>query len=107
MAATTALVFASELGIRQAILERDSLAVIKALKESEYPLSPSGLLLEDVRMFSQRFDTMLYSRTKREGNSVAHNLARHAISISDFLVWIEDVPPHIQNFVQVDLTSLI
>ena len=65
MIATTALVFASELGVRQAILERDSLAVIKALKESEYPLSPSGLLLEDVRMFSQRFDTMLYSYKKR------------------------------------------
>ena len=95
MAAAIALVFASELGVRQANLEGDSMAVIKALKETEYPLSPSGLLLEDVRMFSQGFDTMLYSHTKREGNFVAHSLARHAISIIDFLVWIEDVPPHI------------
>ena len=52
MVATTALVFASELGVRQAILEGDSMVVIKALKEFEYPLSPLGLLLEDVRMFS-------------------------------------------------------
>ena len=52
MVATTTLVFASELGVRQAILEGDSMAVIKALKEFEYPLSPLGLLLEDVRMFS-------------------------------------------------------
>ena len=86
MVAATTLVFASKLGIRQAILEGDSMAVIKALKEVEYPLSPSGLLLEDVRMFSQRFDTMLYSHTKREGNSETHSLARHAISIPDFLV---------------------
>ena len=86
MVAATTLVFTSKLGIRQAILEGDSMAVIKALKEVEYPLSPSGLLLEDVRMFSQRFDTMLYSHTKREGNSETHSLARHAITIPDFLV---------------------
>ena len=103
MAATIALVFASELGVRRAILEGDSMAVIKALKEFEYPLSPSGLLLEDIRMCSQKFDTMLYSHTKRESNSVAHSLARYAISIPDFLVWIKDVPPHIQHLVQADL----
>ena len=103
MVATTALVFASELGVRQAILEGDSMAVIKALKEFEYPLSPLGLLLEDVRMFSQRFDTMLYSQTKREGNSVAHSLTRYAISMLGFLMWMKNVPPHIQHFVQADL----
>ena len=56
-------------------------------------------------MFSQRFDTMLYSHTKREDNSVAHNLARYAISIPNFLVWMEDIPPHIQHFVQADLAG--
>jgi len=95
MAAATALVFASELGVRRAILEGDSMAVIKALKEFDYPLTPSGLLPEDVRMVSQRFDTMLYFHTKREGNSLAHSLARNAINILDFLVWMEDVPLHI------------
>ncbi|XP_075663127.1 uncharacterized protein LOC142632642 [Castanea sativa] len=103
MEAATALVFASELGVRQAILKGDSLAVIKALIETKYPLSPLGL--EDVRMFSQRFDKMLYSHTKREGNFVAHSLARYPISIPDFLVWTEDVPPHVQKFVQADLAS--
>ena len=93
MVAATALVFASELGVRRAILEGDSMAVIKALKEFEYPLSPSGLLLENIIMFSQKFDKMLYSYTKREGNFVAHSLARHTISILDFLVWMEDIPP--------------
>ena len=103
--AATTLVFASELGVRQAILEGDSMAVIKALKEFEYPLSPLGLLLEDVRMFSQRFDTMLYSQTKREGNSVAHSLTRYAISMLGFLMWMKNVPPHIQHFVQADLAG--
>ena len=86
MAATTALEFASELGVRRAILEGDSLVVMKALHEDEQSLTPTGLLLEDVRFFSQSFEELLYSRTKREGNVVAHSLARYANSISDFSV---------------------
>ena len=95
MATETALVFASELGVRRVILEGDSMAVIKALRECDYPLTPSGLLLEDIKLFFQRFDTLLYSHTKREGNFVVHSLAKYDISIPDFLVWMEDVPPHI------------
>ena len=106
MAVATTLIFANDIGVRRVILEGDSLAVIKALREGEQPLSPTGPLLEDVRMYSQRFETVLYSHSKREGNSVAHSLARYANSISDFLVWMEDVPPHIQSLVQVDLACL-
>ena len=106
MAAATVLIFTNDIGVRGVILEGDSLAVIKALREGEQPLSPTGPLLEHVRMYSQRFETVLYSHSKREGNSVAHSLARYANSISDFLVWMEDVPPHIQSLVQVDLACL-
>ena len=106
MVAATALEFASELGVRRAILEGDSLAVMKALREDEQPLSPTGLLLEDVRFFSQSFEELLYSQTKREGNFVAHSLTRYANSIPDFLVWMEDVPPSIQFFVKADLAYM-
>ena len=91
MAAAIALAFANNLGVTRVILEGDSLVVIKALKEEEQLLSPTGLLLKDVKMLSQSFQNLLYSHTKREGNSVAHSLARYASSIPDFLVWMEDV----------------
>ena len=57
-------------------------------------------------MYSQIFEIVLYSHSKREGNSVAHSLARYANSIPDFLVWMVDVPPHIQSLVQADLACL-
>ena len=57
-------------------------------------------------MLSQSFQKLLYSHTKREGNSVAHSLARYANNIPDFLVWVEDVPPCIQSFVQADWAYL-
>ena len=106
LAAATTLALAEDLGMTRVILGGDSLVVIKALREEEQFLSPIGLLLEDVRMLSLSFQKLLYSHTKREGNSVTHNLARYTNSIPDFLVWMEDVPPCIQSFVQADLASL-
>ena len=39
--------------------------VIQALRENAESLTPTGLLLEDMRMLSQNFEQLLYSRTKR------------------------------------------
>ena len=38
---------------------------------------------------------------------MAHSLTRYAIGIPDFLVWMEDVPPHIRSVLQVDLVCYI
>ena len=84
LAATTTLALAKDLGLTRVILEGDSPVVIKALRKEEQLLSPTGLLLEDVRMLSQSFQKLLYSHTKREGNSVAYSLARYANSIPNF-----------------------
>ena len=86
LAAATALALAEDLGMTRVILEGDSLVIINALREEEQILSPIGLLLEDVRMLSISFQKLLYSHTKREGNSVAHNLTRYTNSIPNFLV---------------------
>ena len=102
----TALSFTQEIGIKQTILEGDSLVVIKALDEDVHSLAPIGLLVEDVKVLSRNFDQLFYSHTKREDNSVAHNLTRYAIDISDFLVWMEDVLPHLQSVLQADLVCL-
>ena len=40
-----------------------------------------------------------YSYTKREGNKVAHHLAKLAINFPDSVIWIEDVPPLVFSFV--------
>ena len=80
----TALSFATELGFRRVILEGDSMEVRQALRENDQSLTPMGLLLEDVRMLSQQFEQLLYSHTKRDGNSVAHSLTKYALSIPDF-----------------------
>ena len=74
------------------------------IKNSTY-LSTDGLLMDDIRFNATLFNQLLYSDVKREGNKVVHKLARHAFCISDFLVWMEDVPPPIRSVVQDDIVG--
>ena len=88
-----ALSFASDIGISGAVLEGDSWVVIKDLMEDVSALASYGLLVDDVKVLSRNFVQLLYSHTRREGNSVAQSLTRYAINIPIFLVWMEDIPP--------------
>lgn len=63
-------------------MEGDSEIITTALKDEHLPL--------------------LYSHIRREGNMVAHNLARYTRNVSDYVVWIKDAPPHIHNVIQAD-----
>ena len=103
MAIATVLSFATQLGFHRGILEFDSLVLVSALIKNSTYLSTDGLLLDDIRFYASFFNQLLYSHVKREGNKVAHKLAKHALCISNFLVWMEDVPPPIRSFVQDDI----
>ena len=105
MAATWALSFTSDVGVKRAVLEGDSMAVILGLGEDGVVLVPFELLLEDVRNLSQHFEELRYSHTMREGNCLAHSLARYAVGIPDFLVWMEDVPSQFYFVFQTDLSG--
>ena len=86
LAALNALSFAFELVFRSTILKGDSLGLIQALKSEESSLSPTGLLIEDVKMFANNFVRFLYSHVKRNDNRIAHSLAKNALYILDFQV---------------------
>ncbi|XP_065620941.1 uncharacterized protein LOC136063873 [Quercus suber] len=106
LAAGCDLSFALDVGVKRAILEGDSLSVIKGLMEEERMLVPLGLLIKDAKRLSHNFDEFCYSHTKRECNALAHNLARYAVSIPDFLVWMEEVPSQFQYVLQADSVGL-
>lgn len=86
MARAKALSFAPKLGFTKAVLEGDSLLIIKALRDDGGSFASHGLLVEDVKFFFQCFVQLLCSSTKRESNSVAHSLARYVSNILDFSI---------------------
>ncbi|XP_075654761.1 uncharacterized protein LOC142624921 [Castanea sativa] len=106
MIATRALEFAREVGISEAVLEGDPLLVIKALAAKDVGLAPFGLLIQDAYRFTSTFSLLSYSHTKREGNQVAHDLVKLAVTIPNFVIWIEDVPLDVFASYQADLAGI-
>nr|POE67918.1 hypothetical protein CFP56_68748 [Quercus suber] len=106
LATLKALQFVYDLGFQKARLEGDSLGLIKALKAEDHNLSSQGLLVEDVKLVANNFVSLSYSHIKRNGNSVAHNLAEHVIRIPDFQVWIADAPSHVVSFLHSNVVHL-
>ncbi|XP_075633707.1 uncharacterized protein LOC142606209 [Castanea sativa] len=104
--ASRALQFAAELGFNRVILEGDCHVLIKALKEGSMFLCTDGLFIEDVLFDANFFNDLRYSHVKREGNKVAHSLARYALEVLCSVVWMEDVPPPSFSVVQCDIIGL-
>ena len=102
LAARRATEFALEIGITTAILEGDSETIVKELMEPNPSLALHGHLIQDVKSLQNSFNSLNFTHVRREGNNVAHALARWAIKKPNLTVWMEDVPPDIRQFVMAD-----
>ena len=106
MAAIQALEFGLEVGIDQAIVEGELEIVVKALASKDSGLASFGLLVKVANVCATSYSRLAYSHTRREGNKVAHSLARLAVSISNYVVWMENVSPHIYPVFQANKAIL-
>lgn len=77
--------------------------VVKAMGSFDKGQSSYGLSVHDAILFVDLFSELSYSHTKRNGNRIAHNLARLAMTMPECTVWMEDVPSRTLLFVQADL----
>ena len=103
MAAIRAIELSSELGFDRVIFEGDCETVVRALTDSSQPFATYGLLIQDAQTLANRFNGVRFQHVGREGNKVAHNLARYARHITGYYVWMEDVPVHCLNVYLVDM----
>ena len=94
LTASKALQCAADLRLNDVNLEGDAEIVINALNENSHSLASFGLPIQDVKCFANLFHCIRFSHVRREGNSVAHILTRHARHVTGFQVWMEDVPSH-------------
>ncbi|XP_065618590.1 uncharacterized protein LOC136062868 [Quercus suber] len=84
LAARGALYFAKDLGFNKVIMEGDSEIIIKALNSGGLSSSSFGQIVKDVKVMSSSLMSVLFSHTRRQGNRVAHGLARLACNFVDF-----------------------
>ena len=63
-------------------------------------------LLQDANVFSNCYAKFLYSHCRRDGNRLAHSLARYSINVSSYVVWMEGVPNPLFIVVEQDVANL-
>ena len=107
LVASKALEFARELGIADAVLEGDSQVVITALNSKNTVLAPFGSLVQDSLTLSTGFSNLSYSHTKKEGNTVAHNLTKLAVNLTNCVIWMEDVPSDVLFSYHANLAGIV
>lgn len=105
-AATKALEFAIDQGIRQVILEADALCIINVVKDDDPCLSTFGNRIEEARNFFMAFQLCHVKHVQCITNNTAYTLAKHILSINDVYVWIEDYPDIIKDIIVTDCTNI-
>ena len=100
IAAKRALRLALDFGLSPIDLKGNSKNTIDALMCEESLLADYEHLVDNAKRLANQFESVEFSHVKREGNSVAHNNARHARHVSKLSEWMEDVPPHLSAVFQ-------
>ena len=104
LAAIKTLRFSGDIDLESFILEGDSKITIDALVGDNKEHAEFGNLIGEAKWLSSQFGDVSYSHVRRQGNYAAHNSARHARYVSEFIVWMKDVPPHLSAVIQANLT---
>ncbi|KAK7857643.1 putative ribonuclease h protein, partial [Quercus suber] len=95
LAARRAVEFALEMGVTIVVIEGDSESICRELQDPSPSLALHGHVLQDAKCLSNSLQSVSFTHVRREGNTVAHGLARWAINWPNLTVWMEDVPPDI------------
>uniref|UniRef100_A0A2N9EK22 CCHC-type domain-containing protein n=1 Tax=Fagus sylvatica TaxID=28930 RepID=A0A2N9EK22_FAGSY len=96
-AAKRAVQFVSEIGLKEAEFEGDSKTIVAALNDPHHCPTHYGLLIADAKSLAHALDSYCFTHVKRQGNGLAHALARMAKHTDILEVWMEDVPPPLQQ----------
>ena len=104
--AARALEFGQEIGITEAILEGDSELIVNSLKSGRATMASVEPLIQDATIFSASYTKLLYSHYRRDGNKLAHSLARFSIHVPNYLAWMEEVPHTLLSVVEQDVANI-
>ena len=99
------LLFAKDIGIQEVVLEGDSIIIYNALCEVSNPPSSVKPIIEGMHALCRDFRRVEFSHVRRQGNSPAHLLPKHAKSIADFSTWIEENPCFIEQALIQDVIA--
>lgn len=92
LAARRAVVLAKESSLFDVIIEGDCLQVVQALEKIGSCKTLFGHILEETIWLGSMLRHCQFQHVRREGNRLAHGLARRAVLSADTNVWVEELP---------------
>ena len=100
-----ALRLADRFGLRHVTLESDSQVLITRLSKAMTYSSDLDSVLDDILAKSCNFLSVVWSHVKRDGNAVAHHLAK-LVPFGVEQIWENHCPWEVQPYVLMDTLSL-
>ncbi|KAL0009592.1 hypothetical protein SO802_011094 [Lithocarpus litseifolius] len=100
IAASKALRLARDLGLSSIVLDGDSKTTIPFVQSPS--LIDYGHLIDEAKELAKELTNIEFSHVLRQGNSALHNIARHPRHVSEYSVWMKDVPSHLFSVIQAD-----
>ena len=97
LAARRAVRFATELCVFQMIIEGDFSRVISALKGFGHCRTLFGHIIDESKRIGGTLRSCLFQHVRREGNRLAHCLAKNAVLSTDTDVWVESLPEDVED----------
>ena len=98
------VVFARDVGIREAEFEGNSLIVCMALQRGEGAPSSIQNVLDGTMELVSGFRSFAFAHVKRQGNVLAHLLAQYAKEIENYVVWLEECPSFLEHACAHDIS---
>ncbi|XP_074306671.1 uncharacterized protein LOC141641928 [Silene latifolia] len=97
---------AREWGHRNVVLESDCLQVVEDLQEGTKGRSDLSLVLDDISLLCNEFESVIWSFTGRANNSVAHALAHVEPRVVGKTCWLSDLPAAARFAASFDLSLM-
>lgn len=89
----------------QILVESDSHQVISLLQMGSCPRTDLGKVVADILLLSSSFTHVEWSHTRREGNALAHHIAKH-VYVETEAHWINSVRVEAAHIVELDRMRL-
>ena len=102
LAMRRALWFAKELSFHCLIVEGDSKVIINSINVDNMAQSEFGHILQDIKFLCSFFSCVCFCHIRKQGNCLAHKLARRAVP-NPLDVWMESIPPDMIDVYNFDL----